>query len=109
MDLGRLGVWYGADKLTPVEWIRFVNKAESLGYGTPWYSEARGFESMSLGSFLLSQTRKICIGSSIANIYARDAWASRQGLQTLSGFTSWLSVVPDANHQPGLLTPVGLL
>ena len=87
MDLGRLGVWYGADKLTPVEWNLFVNKAESLGYGTLWYSEARGFESMSLGSFLLSQTRKICIGSSIANIYARDAWASRQGLQTLSAIS----------------------
>ena len=84
MDLGRLGVWYAADKLTPVQWRRFVQKVESLNYGTLWYSEARGFESMALGSFLLAQTKTICIGSSIANIYARDAYASRQGLHTLS-------------------------
>ena len=84
MDLGKLGVWYAADKLTPVQWRRFVQKVESLNYGTLWYSEARGFESMALGSFLLAQTKTICIGSSIANIYARDAYASRQGLHTLS-------------------------
>ncbi len=84
MNLGKLGVWYAADKLTPVQWRRFVQKVESLNYGTLWYSEARGFESMALGSFLLAQTKTICIGSSIANIYARDAYASRQGLHTLS-------------------------
>ena len=84
MDLGRLGVWYAADKLTPAQWRRFVQKVESLNYGTLWYSEARRFESMALGSFLLAQTKTICIGSSIANIYARDAYASRQGLHTLS-------------------------
>ena len=73
MDLGRLGVWYAADKLTPAEWSGFIKKVETLGYGTLWYSESRGFESMALGSFLLSQSETICIGSSIANIYARDA------------------------------------
>lgn len=88
MDLGRLGVWYAADKLTPAEWTRFINKAESLGYGTLWYSESRGFESMALGSFLLARSQTICIGSSIANIYARDAYASRQGLHTLSAISS---------------------
>ena len=84
MDLGRLGVWYAADKLTPAAWSGFIKKVETLGYGTLWYSESRGFESMALGSFLLSQSETICIGSSIANIYARDAYASRQGLHTLS-------------------------
>jgi probable F420-dependent oxidoreductase len=43
---------------------------------------------MALGSFLLSQSETICIGSSIANIYARDAYASRQGLHTLSQISS---------------------
>ena len=88
MDLGRLGVWYAADKLTPEQWRHFVQKVESLNYGTLWYSEARGFESMALGSFLLAQTKTICIGSSIANIYARDAYASRQGLHTLSAVSN---------------------
>ena len=32
MDLGRLGVWYAADKLTPAEWSGFIKKVETLGY-----------------------------------------------------------------------------
>ena len=63
MDIGRLGAWYAADKLTPAEWAGFIKKIETLGYGTLWYSESRGFESMALGSFLLSQSETICIGS----------------------------------------------
>ena len=84
MDLGRMGVWYAADKLTPAQWQRFITTAEGLGYSALWYSEARGFESMSLASYLLAQSSTIKVGSSIANIYARDAVASRAGMQTLN-------------------------
>ena len=84
MDFGRLGVWYAADKLNPAEWQRFITTAELLGYGCLWYSESRGFESMSLASYLLCQTSRIKVGSSIASIYARDAVASRNGMRTLN-------------------------
>lgn len=84
MDLGRLGVWYAADKLDPAGWKRFITTAENLGYSVLWYSESRGFESMSLASFLLCQTTTIKVGSSIASIYARDAMASRNGMRTLN-------------------------
>ncbi|MCB1742843.1 MAG: TIGR03620 family F420-dependent LLM class oxidoreductase [Gammaproteobacteria bacterium] len=84
MELGRLGVWYGADKLTPAQWKRFVARIESLGYGTLWYSESRGFESLSLGSFLLCNTTRLKVGSSIASIYARDAYSSFAGARTLA-------------------------
>lgn len=87
MNLGRLGVWYAADKLSPDEWAQFIGVAESLGYGALWYSESRGFESMALGSYLLGRSSKIVVGSSIANIYARDAAASRAGMQTLSAIS----------------------
>ena len=83
MQAGSLGVWYGADKLEPAQWIDFVTTVERLGYDTQWYSEAMGFESMAFGSFLLANTQRLKIGSSIANIYARDAIASRNGLKTL--------------------------
>ncbi len=83
MELGAMGVWYAADKLEPAQWIDFVNTVERFGYDTQWYSEAMGFESMALGSFLLSHTTRLKLGSSIANIYARDAIASRNGLKTL--------------------------
>jgi probable F420-dependent oxidoreductase len=84
MESGSLGVWYAADKLTPAQWLDWVQTVERLGYETQWYSEATGFESMALGSFLLSHTSRLKIGSSIANIYARDATASRNGLSTLA-------------------------
>lgn len=84
MELGELGVWYAADKLTPAQWIDFVHTVEQLGYDTQWYSEAMGFESMALGGFLLSHTTRLKFGSSIANIYARDAMASRNGMTTLN-------------------------
>ena len=87
IDIGRMGVWYAADKLNPEEWKRFIGSAEALGYSTLWYSEARGFESMSLASFLLCQTSTIKVGSSIASIYARDASASRNGMHTLSAIS----------------------
>ncbi len=84
MELGGLGVWYAADKLTPAQWIDFSHTVEQLGYDTQWYSEAMGFESMALGGFLLSHTTRLKFGSSIANIYARDAIASRNGMTTLN-------------------------
>ena len=84
MDLGRLGVWYAADKLNPAQWKQFLNAIEEMGYGTLWYSESRGFESMSLASFMLCQTQRLNIGSSIANIYARDPFASLAAMRTLS-------------------------
>ena len=88
IDAGKMGVWYGADKLNPTEWKRFVSSVESLGYSALWYSESRGFESMSFGSFLLSISSKIKIGSSIASIYARDAAASRNGMRTLNAISN---------------------
>lgn len=84
MELGTMGVWYAADKLEPEQWLDFIATVERLGYDTQWYSEATGYESMALGSFLLSHTTRLHIGSSIANIYARDAVASRNGMKTLN-------------------------
>jgi len=88
IDVGRMGVWYAADKLNPLEWKRFITSAESLGYSSLWYSESRGFESMSFASYLLCQSSTIKIGSSIASIYARDASASRNGMRTLSAISN---------------------
>lgn len=87
LGLGQTGVWYAADKLQPAEWREFVQHIESCGYGTLWHSEATGYEAMAFGAFLLSHTTKLKVGSAIANIYARDAVASRNGLRTLNQFS----------------------
>ena len=82
--LGRLGVWYPIDRLDGAGLRRLMGKVEELGFSTFWYPEALGYESFSIASFVLANTSRLIIGSSIANIYARDPFTARRGLRTLS-------------------------
>ena len=84
MQLGRLGAWYSTDKLGGPQQIKtFVQTVERLGYDTLWYPESRGYESLSVAGFMLANSTKLKFGSSIASIYARDAFTSRRGLLSL--------------------------
>jgi probable F420-dependent oxidoreductase len=83
-QLGRLGVWYPIDRLDKAGIKRLLEKLEELGYSAFWYPEALGYESFSIASFMLANTRRMIIGSSIANIYGRDPFTARRGLRTLS-------------------------
>jgi probable F420-dependent oxidoreductase len=49
-----------------------------------WYPESRGYESMSLAAYLLSKSQRLMIGSSIANIYARDSFTARRAMVSLN-------------------------
>jgi probable F420-dependent oxidoreductase len=82
--LGRLGVWYPIDRLDGAGLRRLLAKVEELGFSTFWYPEALGYESLSIASFMLANTSRLILGSSIANIYARDPFTARRGLSTLS-------------------------
>ena len=84
MKLGRLGVWYSTDKLSGAELADFAQTVEKNGYAALWYPESRGYESIVLGSYLLSKSERLVIGSSIANIYARDAFAARRAVISLN-------------------------
>jgi probable F420-dependent oxidoreductase len=85
MKLGRLGAWYSTDKLGgPTQIREFVTNVEKLGYDTLWYPESRGNESFAVAAFMLGCTSKLKLGSSIASIYARDAFTSRRGMITLN-------------------------
>jgi probable F420-dependent oxidoreductase len=83
MQFGRLGVWYPIDQLDRAGIIALLAYTEQLGYDALWYPEARGYESMSVASFMLAHSKQLKIGSSIANIYARDAYTARRALLTL--------------------------
>jgi probable F420-dependent oxidoreductase len=82
--LGRLGVWYPIDRLDGAGLRLLLKKVDELGFSTFWYPEALGYESLSIASFMLANTSRLIIGSSIANIYARDPFTARRGLRTLS-------------------------
>ena len=82
--LGRLGVWYSVDRLDGAGVKRLLRAVEDLGFSALWYPEALGYESLSVASFMLANTTRLIIGSSIASIYARDPFTARRGLRTLS-------------------------
>ena len=84
MDLGQKGVFWFTDALTSAQLVELAQRTEELGYAALWYPEALSYESFSLGSFLLSHTDKLIVASGIANIYARDAAATKQGQHTLA-------------------------
>ena len=85
MQLGRLGVWYPVDRLDAGKLRSFLGTLERLGYDTLWYPESRGYESLSIAGFMLANSTRLKIGSSIASIYARDAFTAQRGLLTLNG------------------------
>ena len=83
-QVGRLGVWYPVDRLEAAGIRRLLRTVEDLGYSTFWYPEALGYKSLSIASFMLANSTRLIVGSSIANIYARDPFTARRGLRTLS-------------------------
>ncbi len=84
MKLGRLGVWYSTDKLNGAQLADFTRAVEKNGYSALWYPESRGYETVALASYLLSKSDKLVVGSSIANIYARDAYTARRAMVSLN-------------------------
>ena len=76
-QLGKLGVWYPVDRLDGAGIRGLLRKVEELGYSTFWYPEAIGYESLSIAGFMLANTTRLIIGSSIANIYARDPFTAQ--------------------------------
>ena len=84
MELGRVGIWYPTDRLDAAGLRALLRTVEGHGYGTLWYPGSRGFESIALAGFLLANSERLTIGSSIANIYARDAFTARRALATLN-------------------------
>jgi len=87
MHFEKLGVWFSTDRLSAGSLRELAQGVEQLGYGHLWYPESQLWESLSLGAFLLNSTRTLGVGSSIANIYARDAVTARNGLRVLSAIS----------------------
>jgi len=84
MELGQTGIFWFTDTLSPRQLVDLTNHTERLGYSALWYPEVFTYECFALGSFLLNHTTKLVIGSGIANIYARDPTAAKQGQYSLA-------------------------
>lgn len=84
LELGRLGVWGHLDSLAARDAIAYVQRAEELGFGTLWVPETVGREPIALLSLLAGATTEINLGTSIVNIWGRDAQAARMAAMTIA-------------------------
>jgi probable F420-dependent oxidoreductase len=84
MKIGKHGVWFSTNGLAKAQLAELAKGVERLNYDVLWYPESLSYESLSLGAFLLGQTNRLCVGSGIANIYARDALTAMAGHNTLN-------------------------
>jgi len=80
----QLGIWQSLDRLGYENGFTIAKKAEELNYDTFWYPESAVSESMVIGAALLHRLERMNVGSSIANIYARDPASAGNGVRTLN-------------------------
>ena len=81
--LGRTGVWGHLDSLAAPDLRLYATRVEELGYTALWVPEAVGREPLVLAAILAEATDSIMIGTSIVNIWGRDAQATRMAAMTL--------------------------
>lgn len=84
--LGRLGVWTTLLDQWPVAKGRtFAREVESLGYGALWIPEtAVSKDVYAHAAMLLGATERLVVATGIANIWARDPVAMRNGERALA-------------------------
>lgn len=82
--MGRVGIWTGAlDGLPVADASAWTAELERLGAGALWYGEAYGRNAFLQAQVALADTDTLVVGSSIANIWGRDAFAARSAQATL--------------------------
>jgi probable F420-dependent oxidoreductase len=85
MELGQIGIWTAQLDYQPAAKVReAVAEIEQLGFGTIWFPESVGRESLTNAALLLSATSRIVVATGIANIYARDPVTTAAGQNTLA-------------------------
>jgi probable F420-dependent oxidoreductase len=84
MELGKLGVWVGMDRMTAAAAAAFAKRVEEWGYGALWLPESGGRNALVLSSWLLANTKQLIVATGIANIYARDPMAMANGQRALA-------------------------
>lgn len=85
--LGRVGVWTDPDVLPNEELLPFAARVEQLGYGTLWVPDVVGREPFTLAGLLAGVTSSIGLGTSVVNIWGRDAQTTKMAAFTLQEAT----------------------
>jgi probable F420-dependent oxidoreductase len=98
---GSTAVWSGLDHLPLDEAVDYVRRVESAGYDAFWTREGFGREPFALLARVAPATSRIALGSSIANVHARDAVAMRAAAHTLQEIAAGRFVLGlGVSHKP---------
>jgi probable F420-dependent oxidoreductase len=85
--LGRIGAWGHLDSLSVTDARAYARRVEELGYGTLWVPETVGREPFTLLGLLAGETERLMLGTSVVNMWGRDAQATRMAAMTLAEAT----------------------
>jgi probable F420-dependent oxidoreductase len=85
--LGRIGAWGHLDSLGIDDARAYARRVDEVGYGALWVPETVGREPFTLLGILSGETRRLVLGTSIVNIWGRDAQATRMSAMTLAEAT----------------------
>jgi len=84
-QLGSTGIWTSQlDALPAARAQEVAAELEELGFRALWFGESFGREALTQAGVLLAGTRRIVIGTGIANIYGRDPVTMAAGQKTLA-------------------------
>ena len=84
-QLGPVGLWTRQLDTQPVDQLRTtLAELEELGWPSLWTWEVFGREALTNAGLLLGATRRMVIGTGIANIWGRDPVAMAAGQRTLA-------------------------
>ena len=82
-DLGSLGVW-GQLATLPASRLRaFAAQVAELGYGTLWVGDGTARDPFAQLAAIAEAASGMTLGTSVVNIFGRDAMAARMGAMTL--------------------------
>ena len=81
--IGPLGIWGLVSSLPAPEVRTTVARAAVLGYGALWVGEGAGRDPFAQLAAAADVSGAMALGTSIVNIFGRDAMASRMGAMTL--------------------------
>lgn len=99
---GGVGLWTPTlEAVSPTRAVQLAQEIEDLGYRSLWFPEAWGREAFTHAALLLSATTRITVGTGIANVWARDAVATRNAARTLAAASRDRFVLGlGVSHQP---------
>ncbi len=82
-NLGPLGVWGHLSSLPAAELRPFVARTAELGYSALWVGDGTARDPFAQLAAVAEVAGSMTLGTSIVNIFGRDAMASRMGAMTL--------------------------